>query len=202
MENRIRVGCVLMAAGSSVRFGANKLLAEFRGTPLIRLALAAIPRESLDAVVVVTQFDEAAAPAKALGFRVIRNPAPERGVSHTVYLGTDALANQCDGIVYQVADQPLLRRETVSALVSVFRQNPERIIVPFADGHRGNPCIFPKALFPELLTLSGDRGGSQVIRRHPELLLSVQVPVEELADVDTAAALESLCSDFPKDSCD
>ena len=33
------VGCVIMASGRAVRFGSNKLLADFGGSPLIAQAL-------------------------------------------------------------------------------------------------------------------------------------------------------------------
>ena len=45
--------------------------------------------------------------------------------------------------------------------------------------------LFPKSLFAELLALSGDVGGSQIIRRHEELLVTVPASKEELEDFDT-----------------
>ena len=55
--------------------------------------------------------------------------------------------------------------------------------------------MFPAPLYPELLKLTGDRGGSAVIRQHPELLTLLEVPEQELCDVDTIQALESLQRD-------
>lgn len=59
-------------------------------------------------------------------------------------------------------------------------------------GVRGNPCLFPARFFPELLELREDHGGNTVIRRHEADLLLLDVPAEELRDVDTAQALEEL----------
>ena len=64
--------------------------------------------------------------------------------------------------------------------------------MPGAGERQGNPCIFPAALYSELLALTGDRGGKQIIHRHPELVVEVPVPEEELSDVDTLADLKSL----------
>ena len=192
MSEIIRVGCVLMAAGSGTRFGENKLLAVFDGVSLIRRAMEAVPASLHPNTVVVTQYEEIEALAQAYGFACVRNLHPEWGVSHTVKLGTEALAARCDGILYLVADQPLLRRETVESLVEAFRASPAFVFGLSADGVRGNPCVFPKALFPELCRLEGDRGGSQVIRRHPSLLRLLAAPARELADVDTAATLRAL----------
>ena len=191
MEQRVKLGCVVMAAGSAKRFGANKLTAQLRGRQLILRSLEAVPPEAFDQVVVVTQYPEIMRIAAEFHFAAIRNDQPEAGLSRTIHLGLTALRD-CGGVLFQVSDQPLLRRESVLALTEQWRRRPEGIAALGHGGVRGNPCIFPSALFPELMALSGDRGGSTVIRRHEDLLTLVEVPAEELYDVDTAAALEAL----------
>ena len=188
----MQIGCVILAAGNGSRFGANKLLAEFRGGPLIARAFGAIPPELAPRTVAVTQYDAVEALARESGFACVRNSAPELGVSHSVALGTRALAGECDGILYLVGDQPLLTRDTVLRILEVFRAHPDRIIVPAAGDRQGNPCVFPKDLFPALCSLSGDRGGKQLIRANPERVRHVSVPSRELCDVDTVAELEQL----------
>lgn len=188
----MRIGCVLMAAGNAARFGKNKLLAEYQGKPLIRYALDAADAAGFSGVAVVTQYDEVAALAGAYGFEVVRNERPELGVSRTVRLGTEALMDRCDAIAYLVADQPLLQGQTVLRLCAAYCARPDSIVVPFAEGKRGNPCIFPAKYFAELCRLEGDRGGSQVIRQHPERILRIEVAPEELLDVDTAESLEQI----------
>ena len=95
------LGCVIMAAGNAVRFGANKLEAELDGKPLIRRAFEAVPAGVFDRVVVVTQYPAVAALAREFGFTPVRNDRPGDGLSRTVRLGTQALA-QCDGIAFLV----------------------------------------------------------------------------------------------------
>lgn len=191
-KTRIPVGCVVMAAGNASRFGENKLSAVVDGKSMIRRALDAVPREKLDAVCVVTQYDEVERLAEEYGFRCVRNRHPEWGLSHTVRLGTEALGDICRAIVYQVADQPLLRRETVAGLVDFYRAHPDHIVAASHGGVRGNPCIFPERFYPELLELTGDRGGSTVIRRHEDAVLLWEVEKRELTDVDTPEALQDL----------
>ena len=108
----LRIGCLVMAAGSGSRFGRNKLEAVVDGKSLLRRSLEAVPAEEFAQVTVVTQYDAAAALAEEFGFTVVRNDRPEDGLSRTVRLGTEAMAG-CDAILYQVADQPLLEQETV-----------------------------------------------------------------------------------------
>ena len=194
------LGCVVLAAGNGSRFGRNKLSEDFRGKPLIRWALEAVPVDRLGPnyagvpapVCVVTQYLDVGMLATAFGFPGVFNQAPELGISHSVALGTQALMHRCGGLMFLVADQPLLRRETCEALADRFLADPTRIVVPAAGDRQGNPCIFPASLYPELLALTGDRGGKQIIKRHPELVTLVPVPEEELFDVDTLADLKSL----------
>ena len=187
----LRIGCLVMAAGSGSRFGRNKLEAVIDGKTLLRRALEAVPREEFACVTVVTQYDGAAALAEEFGFAVVRNDRPEDGLSRTVRLGTEAMAS-CGAIMYQVADQPLLERDTVRREVELFRAHPDRIVGLGHNGVRGNPCLFPARFFPELLSLEGDVGGSAVIKRHLDDLLLFEAPETELRDVDTKEALEAL----------
>lgn len=185
------IGCLIMAAGNASRFGENKLTASFAGKSLFSLALAAIPADTFARVTVVSQYPALLQEAKQAGFHAIRNDRPDDGISRTIRLGTEAMAD-CAGILYMVADQPLLRQETVLRIVQDWRQHPGCIVGAAHNGHRGSPCLFPARFFPELCALEGDRGGSSVIRRHEDALRLVEAAEPELSDCDTKQALEIL----------
>lgn len=185
------IGCLVMAAGSAARFGENKLARTLGGRTLIQRALDAVPNAQFARLLVVTQYPEVERLARAHGFEVLRNEHPDWGASHTIRLGTGAM-RECDAIMYLVADQPLLTRTTVTQLVETWRKNTAHIVGAGHDGVRGNPNIFPRRFFPELMQLTGDRGGNQVIRRHEDVLLLVETPPEELYDCDTPEALRKL----------
>lgn len=180
-----------MAAGAARRFGGDKLAARVDGKSLLFRALEAVPTDRCSAVAVVSGRPEAFALAEAFGFLAVNNDRPELGISWTIRLGLEALG-ACDGAVFLVADQPRLRRESVERALVLFEEHPDRIVALACGGRRGNPCVFPAALFPELLALEGDTGGSVVIRRHEDLLLLLETPAEELADVDTPEQLPEL----------
>ena len=192
MREELRVGCLLMAAGNAKRFGENKLLcAADDGRTLIGHALDAIPREKFTRILVVTQYDAIVALARERGFETLLNEHAERGQSETIRLGTRALSD-CDAICFMVADQPLLRCETLAREVNFFSSHREHIVALGHNGARGNPCLFPARFFPELLALEGDVGGSAVIKKHPDDLLLFKAPEEEMRDVDTKEALAAL----------
>lgn len=155
VREEFAVGCLLMAAGNAKRFGENKLLcAAGDGRSLIEHALDAIPRECFARVLVVTQYPEIAALAKERGFETLQNRHPERGQSETIRLGTRALSD-CGAICFMVADQPLLRRETLTREVDFFSSHREHIVALGHNGVRGNPCLFPRPLLPRAARARG-----------------------------------------------
>lgn len=180
----MKIGCVVLAAGNGSRFGENKLLRQFDGKSMISRAFSAVPIKKFDTVVVVTQYGEIMDLAKAQGFIPIRNEHPDWGQSYSVKLGLQGLID-CDAVLFQVSDQPLLTQKSVADLVDFYQQHPEHIVALSHQGQRGNPCIFPVAYFQELMAMEGDHGGNVVIRQHEDALLLMEVPAGELTDVDT-----------------
>ena len=191
LTEKQKLGCVIMAAGNAKRFGKNKLAVALQGRSMILRTLDSVPSEYFDTVVVVTQYPEIMHLAKEFHFAAIHNEHPELGISHTIELGLTGLRD-CDGVLFSVSDQPLLRRETVAELIRLWNTQPEKIAAVAHNGVRGNPCLFPARFFPELLELTGDRGGSAVIRRHEADLILLEAAEAELYDVDTAEALTAL----------
>lgn len=187
----LQTGCILMAAGASRRFGSDKLAAELGGRSLLRRACEAVPAGRFCRVCLVTARPEGLALAREFGFEPVLNDRPELGASLTVRLGLAALPD-CDAALFMPADQPLLRRESVERLLDAWSRRPERIAALAHGGVRGSPVIFPASCFPELMTLTGDRGGSAIIHRRPEPPLLVETDPRELLDVDRVSDLESL----------
>ena len=184
----MKIGCVILASGESVRFGSNKLLADFCGKPLLIHLLDALPGGL--ATVVVTRSAAVCELAKAKGFRCLLHRQPE--VRDTIRLGLAALP-EIDGCLFCVGDQPLLTAETIQKVVDAYREDPTRIVRAAYGERQGNPALFPPSLYGELATLAEGEAGVTVIRRHPELVRTVQAAfAEELADVDTPEALEAL----------
>ena len=188
-----KLGCVVMAAGNARRFGENKLAAELGGRSLICRALDSVPGEEFETVTVVTQYPEVMDLAERFHFETVRNEHPDWGISYTIRLGLEALGD-CGGAMFLVSDQPLLQRESVKALVKLWRSQPNQIAALAHGGVRGNPCIFPARFFPELMALTEDHGGNTVIRRHEEALILLETAEKELTDVDTPEALRMIGS--------
>ena len=192
MKRNMKLGVVLLAAGKSERFGSNKLLADYHGKPLISRALEAASAVSAHKACVVTGSDEIAAFAQTYGFDVIRNPDAHLGQSHSIHLGIAAMRDM-DAALLMVCDQPRLTAQSLVRLADAFRDSGKGIACLRDETHTGNPAVFSKAYFSQLLALEGDRGAKGILRANPNDLLEVCCAYEnELADADTPQVLESI----------
>ena len=183
------VGCVIMASGMGKRFGGNKLMADFAGQPMIARILAAT--EGLfDRRVVVTRHEDVAAFCRGQGIEVVLHDLPGR--NDTVRLGLEAGGNM-DGCLFCPGDQPLLKRDTVAALVSAWQAEPDFIWRTAYENQPGAPILFPKWAFAELLTLPEGKGGGLLAKKNPERVRLHPVRDQfELVDVDTRETLREL----------
>ncbi|MCF6267735.1 MAG: nucleotidyltransferase family protein [Desulfuromusa sp.] len=187
-----RLNAVIMAAGQSNRFGANKLLLPLQGKPVIQHLLDRFPFNLFHQVVLVYSSDRVETIAQKYPLVLCRNDHPDHGQGLTIRLGVNA-SNDAEGTLFLVADQPLLSRATIMTLIEVFLHNRGRIVMPVTDETPHNPVFFPKSCLPELKELQGDVGGKVVIKKHPELIM--QVPFEnpnEFVDIDTPDTYEWL----------
>ena len=183
------VGCVIMASGLGKRFGGNKLMAPFRDQPMIARILAATDG-IFDRRVVVTRHEDVAAFCREQGVEVVFHDLPNR--NDTLRLGLEAVGNM-DGCLFCPADQPLLKRDTVAALVSAWQAEPEFIWRTAYENRPGAPILFPEWAFEELRTLPEGKGGAFLAKKYPERVRLHPVRDRlELIDVDTRETLMEL----------
>lgn len=185
------LGCVLMASGLGRRFGADKLMADFDGSPLISCAIEATDG-LFDKRVLLTRSAAAAEYARARGVQVHLHALPRR--SDAMRLGLAEMA-EMDGCLFCPCDQPLLTRQTVAALAAAFARQPETIWRPAAEGQPGAPVVFPRWAFAELAAVQ-QGGGSAVAAAHPDKVRLLEVDAWELFDVDTPADLSAALAHY------
>ena len=190
-----RVVAVVLAAGLSSRMGSHKLLADFRGKPLIRTTVEQIGRSSVDDIIVVTGHESAKVRAALAGLPVhcVENPAHASGLSSSLICGVGA-ARTAGAIVVCLGDMPVVDPRTIDKLVAAYNPAEHRsIIVPTHKGKFGNPVLWGAEHFPRLLSLTGDKGARALL---PDLKSeAIEIDVDDagiLADVDTPEALAGL----------
>jgi CTP:molybdopterin cytidylyltransferase MocA len=189
------ISAILLAAGSGSRFGGGKLLAPYRGRPLIEASLANLAEAPIEETVAVIGDDaqRLRAVCEPYGVRVVENQDWRQGQSTSVRAGLLALGPEVRAAVVLLADQPLVGPGAVGRLVAAFEEGAEVAVATYG-GRRRNPVLFSRAVWPLLeAELSGDEGARAVLRRHPDLVTEVPCDgVGDPADVDTAEDLRSL----------
>jgi CTP:molybdopterin cytidylyltransferase MocA len=181
----MRISTVILAAGNSSRFGANKLLVPLYGKPMYQYAIEKVEQSSFYSRFIVTQYKEIMEKAGQGTVIPVRNRYPEKGMSYSIRLGTESCL-ESDGILFLVADQPFLSKNTIEKLKEIFSKNPSNIICARTKKHRGNPAVFPKVFYPELLHLTGEEGGRKILEKYPEHIIYFDVENQmELEDIDT-----------------
>lgn len=187
---------ILLAAGASKRFGKeNKLLVEVSGAPLVQKVAKMLLASRAAEVVAVTGF-EASKVAKALsGLKVKRayNADYEDGLASSLRCGIDSLPVDARGAMVALADMPGVTARLVNRLIDTFEKaEGEKIVYPVdAEGRQGNPVIWPRRFFPDLLTLEGDKGAKALLEAYDDACVPVSVKGDApFRDIDKPGDLE------------
>ena len=145
---------ILLAAGSSHRFGGNKLLVSFHGKPLFAWGLSALNevcRARGDCTLtVVSRYPEIREAAQALGAQAVDSPDSEKGQSYSIRAGLQALGRVEEGdfFLFLPADQPWITPDTISRLLDA--AGPDTWTATAAYGERvGTPTLFSARLLPD-----------------------------------------------------
>lgn len=183
---------ILMAAGIGRRFGSNKLLAPFHGRPLWEYAWERAVEAKKELGIQVLMVSGYQPLLQAPEVIPVCNDLPLLGASHTVRLGVkEAEKLGMQYAVFMVSDQPMLKTSSLKRLIEA--REPGKIVCLSKDGRAGNPVVFHRDFFPELLALTGDRGGKMVMHRHMDAVKWVEADeMSELTDIDTAASADAV----------
>jgi molybdenum cofactor cytidylyltransferase len=192
-----RIAALILAAGKSSRMGANKMLADFHGQPMVRASVERMKASAVDEVIVIIghQRAEVEAALKGLQVRVVHNPDYADGLSTSLRVGV-AAAQNFDAVLVCLADMPAINPDTIDSLIAAFNPTEHRsIVVPVANGEWGNPVLWGAEHFDRLTSLSGDKGARALIAELKSEATEVNTTDEGiLRDADTPEALERLRS--------
>ena len=191
----MKFAAVVLAAGRSTRMGANKLLADLNGRPVLATTIKQIQASGVDEIVVVTGHD-AAAVATALSntkVMIIHNPQYTGGLSTSVCCGIAAVKN-FDAAFICLGDMPLIRSADMQRMMQAFNvEEGRRLIAPTYRGQLGNPVLWGQEYFKALMTLEGDRGARSLLEASRQQITEIAVEHDGiLLDADTPEALEEI----------
>jgi molybdenum cofactor cytidylyltransferase len=196
LDGNRQVPAIILAAGRSTRMGGpNKLLAELGGKPLVRLVAEQALASKAKGVIVVTghQAELVEKALAGLDVKFVRNPDFAQGLASSVKAGVAAVPDGADGAVICLGDMPMISAALIDRLIEAFAPDRGNLIaVPVSDGRRGNPVLWSRRFFNELMTLDGDIGARHLIAKHTEAVAEVAVEgFGAFLDIDTPQALEA-----------
>jgi molybdenum cofactor cytidylyltransferase len=198
------IGLVILAAGASTRLGRPKQLLPFGGRSLLRRTAEEAVASGCRPVVAVLGacLEPSIRELAGLPVRVVENRAWSEGIAASIRAGIESLeagpeGDGLEGVVLAVCDQPHFTADLVRRVVAAYRNGDGGPVAASYAGTLGVPALFPRALFPALLSLRGTVGARQVLRAHAETAQAVPFP-EGVVDIDTQedyAQLDQLTSE-------
>jgi molybdenum cofactor cytidylyltransferase len=189
----VRVGGVVLAAGSSSRLGRPKQLLRHEGSTLVRRTAEAAVAAGLAPVVAVLGAHPEAVGAELAGLPVhpVLNPDWAEGMGLSLRVGLRALPPEVDAALVVLCDQLRVDAAHLRALVDTFARTRAPIVASGYAGARGVPALFSRALFAELEALAPGEGARRIISREPARVQEVALAGGD-EDIDTAADLARL----------
>jgi molybdenum cofactor cytidylyltransferase len=186
-ERAGRIAGMVLAAGTSSRLGANKLLLRLDSEPLVRRAVRQAAEAGLAPVIVVLghEAERVAAALGGLAVETIVNPAYRAGMHGSLQTGIGRVPGDCAAAVVLLGDMPLVTVAMIEALAERFRRGTEPLILSLYGEVQAPPTLYARSLFPALAE-AGTGGGREVVLSHRSEAAEVHWPEALLADVDRA----------------
>jgi molybdenum cofactor cytidylyltransferase len=126
-----------------------------------------------------------------LAVTFVHNPNFAEGLSTSLKTGIAAVPADADGAIVTLGDMPQVSAALIDRLIAAF--DPARgalVVIPTIEGKRGNPVLWSRRFFPDLMAVEGDVGARHLIGSYAEAV--AEVPLDDggaLIDVDTPEAL-------------
>jgi molybdenum cofactor cytidylyltransferase len=190
----MKIAHLILSAGGSSRMGSPKGLLVWRGKTLLQHAAEAAHGSGSDLTFAILggHFLEMNKEALRLGLNSIENKGWESGMGSSIKRGVNAVIKsnlQCNGILIQLLDQPLVTAKLLRGLKNSFDEN--KIVAAQYGGTLGAPVLFSGRYFQVLQNISDNMGAKKIIFSHQKDVVKFDLP-EGTVDVDTPEEFQNL----------
>ncbi len=188
------VAGIVLAAGSSIRMGQNKLFFTLDGETLLRRVVRRALGAGLDPVVVVVghEADRARAELSGLPCTAVENADYALGINRSLRTGISHVPETARAAVVMLADMPFVTSHMLGELVGRYRESTAPLVISAYGDVNAPPMLYDRALFPELRQMTGEGCGRQVVRRHRHEAVAVSWPEARLQDIDVPEDYERI----------
>ena len=187
------IGAIVLAAGSSRRFGGDKRKATLPNGKMVIQQSVETALTCFDQVTLALRYGDNALAEELSNLindpklNIFQAPDSALGMGHSL-ANTIRQVNNWDGVFIFLADMPHLQQATINHLKETFTVNQTNnpIIAPTHKGQVGHPVGFAASYFNELAVLTGDKGAKPVMNANTSKVIEVTVDDPGvLKDVDT-----------------
>lgn len=179
---------VILAAGSSSRFGYAKQLAKYNTESFIKHALSEAIRTEKNIIVVLGANAEIIKKEiQDTPARLVFNKDWEEGMSSSIRCGLSDLLREdaaIDAAIFMVCDQPFVSSSLLNELITKYEETKKPIVASAYKDTIGTPVLFDKTFFPVLLELKGQAGAKKIISQNPDSTITISFPLGYI-DIDT-----------------
>jgi molybdenum cofactor cytidylyltransferase len=190
----VTYAAIVLAAGHARRFGADKLLRELRGAPIVAHAIRAARGAPVSRIVIVKR------PGAALD-RICRDAASDDARVQCIDVESEALsaslqaglraAGEVAGVFVFLGDMPLIPAGIADQLAA--HLGDRFAAVPTHEAAWGHPVLLSARAAALAMGLSGDQGAGGLLRQHAADVVRIETDADGvLLDIDTLADLDRL----------
>jgi molybdenum cofactor cytidylyltransferase len=183
---------LILAAGLSRRMGTPKMLLPWGDRTVLGQVLTTFHQAGLARILVVTGGEHQAVEAEVrrlaweVDIECVFNPQYETGeMLSSIQCGLAALGGQVPAALIGLGDQPQLSLETVRRLIAAYNAEPERIIVPSYQFHRGHPWLVSRAEWGQIMALKPPQTMRDFFTAHDGEIRHVEADSTIIKDLDT-----------------
>lgn len=199
MSHQPQTAGIILAAGVSTRFGHTKQLIRLRDKYLVEWVVDAALNSRLQTVALVLGHEHQkiktalAAKGRHPKLAIVVNHKYHEGQSTSLKAGLAHVSQAFSSVMYLLADQPMINSDTINYLLDEFHASAKDICVPVFEGQRGNPAIFRRSVYEDIMEIEGDMGARDLFKINPDRVLYVEIkdPLCFL-DIDSPKDLENL----------
>jgi molybdenum cofactor cytidylyltransferase len=188
-KTNLRVAAIVLAAGEARRMGSAKGLLPWRGETLLRHCVQTALASQCDEVYIVLGAHEDALRPEVtdLDAHVVQHENWQEGMGSSLAAAARKLPPHLDGVVVLLCDQPFVSAALIDELIT--RADGHTMVASSYNDTIGAPAYFAAALFPELQSLSEDRGAKALLHAQPESVETIAFP-EGAFDIDDPEGYE------------
>jgi len=194
-------GIIILAAGSSSRFGSTKQLVHFKGKTLLQHTIEEATEAGAEPIIVVTgaNANEISKEIKNEKIEIVFNKDWEQGMALGIIIGLKkaiSLNNKMEKAIIAVCDQPFISSSLFQQLYQKQNESAKYIVACCYADTIGTPALFTQKYFDVLMKLKGDEGAKKLMKTYSEDVAMVDFP-KGYIDIDTKEDYENLLNGDP-----